>query len=275
MPYLLYFGHVNVDVIMHVKEFAPIGESREVGMYESRIGGTAYNAYKSLKNLGVPVKIFSVISPEMEDEVEGYFVFDDRNPTCWVVTDGREQMAYVYQGKWNRREELSLDYEVLQDFDWIHISTGNPDFYLDIARYAKKMGKNIGFDPSQEIHYVYGEERFIRLLELSDLFFCNEREYKRALELAGDLLFEKTIVRTEGAKGASLYIPEKGWLREEAFKVPVIDTTGAGDSFRAGFYAALYHGHSLQDALRIGNFVASKVVSNEASYYLGGGKMFW
>ena len=269
MPYLLYFGHVNVDVIMRVKEFAPIGESREVVMYERRIGGTAYNAFKSLMNLGVPTKIFSVISPEMKEGIDGYFVYDKMNPTCWIVTDGKEQLAYIYQGKWKRRDELNMDYSVLQNFEWIHLSTGNPEFYLDVARYAKKIGKKVGFDPSQEIHYVYGRDIFRNILRLSDIFFCNEREYEKALEFAEDILFEKTIVRTEGCRGASLYIPSRGWIRGEAFEVPVIDTTGAGDSFRAGFYAALYYGHSLEDAIRIGNFVASRVVANESSYYLG------
>jgi len=269
MEYLLYFGHVNKDIILEVGEFGDVGESREVLDYESRWGGTAYNAYRSLKNLGVPVKIFSVVGPKMDENLEGYFVRDRINPACWIITDGREQMAYIYQGKWKREDMLKIDYKELQKFQWIHFSTGNPDFYLKVARYARKIGKNIGFDPSQEIHYLYDEGKFRKLLDLADIFFCNEKEYQKALELAGDALLEKIIVRTEGDRGASLYIPGDGWKRKESFRANVVDTTGAGDSFRAGFYAALYHGYSLERALEIGNFVASKVVGSDRSYYNG------
>ena len=118
MHYLLYFGHVNLDIILRVKDFSEIGESREVVYYEARWGGTAYNSYKSLINLGVPVKIFSVIGPEMKEDLDGYFVRDMRNPTCWVITNGKEQMAYIYQGKWKKDKELKIDMSFIDKFQW-------------------------------------------------------------------------------------------------------------------------------------------------------------
>jgi ribokinase len=46
----------------------------------------------------------------------------------------------------------------------------------------------------------------------------------------------------------------------EAFKVKVVDTTGAGDAFDAGFLYGLIKGKSLYECGRIGNFVASRCV---------------
>ena len=269
MHYLLYFGHVNLDILLRVEELASVGESRGVVDYEYRWGGTAYNAYRTLKNLGVPVKIFSVIGRDIEEELDGYFVRDEKNPTCWIMSDGREQMAYIYQGKWRKEEELKIDLRVIDNFQWLHFSTGNPDFYLKIAKYAKYRGKKIGFDPSQEIHYLYDEEKFVNMLSYADIFFGNEREYEKAVKYAGDRLFEKVVVRTEGERGASIYIPDRGWIRKGGFKREPVDTTGAGDSFRAGFYAALYRGYDFEKALEIANMVASFVVGSKKSYYEG------
>jgi ribokinase len=46
----------------------------------------------------------------------------------------------------------------------------------------------------------------------------------------------------------------------EPFKVDVVDTTGAGDAFCAGFLYGLVHDKSLLECGRLGNFVASRCV---------------
>ena len=46
----------------------------------------------------------------------------------------------------------------------------------------------------------------------------------------------------------------------EPFKVKVVDTTGAGDAFCAGFLYGLINEKSLVDCGRLGNFVASRCI---------------
>jgi ribokinase len=43
-------------------------------------------------------------------------------------------------------------------------------------------------------------------------------------------------------------------------KVPVVDTTGAGDAFCAGFLYGLLNKQSLKDCAKLGNFVGSRSV---------------
>lgn len=268
MSFLLYFGHVNIDISLRVEDFGDVGESREVYSYFSRIGGTAYNAYRGLRALDVPAEIFSVVGPEIREDIDGYLVRDRRNPTCWIITNGQEQMAYLYQGLWKELHKMDVELP-LEKYEWLHFSTGNPRFYVKIARKARRLGKKIAFDPSQEIHYVYTREIFKEILHLSDMFFCNIQEYERAREYAPSLLEEKIIIRTEGPRGASFYTPQNGWIHIPTLLARVVDTTGAGDTFRAGFYAALYRGYDILDAVKYGNLAALSVVESSRSYYEG------
>ena len=47
----------------------------------------------------------------------------------------------------------------------------------------------------------------------------------------------------------------------EAFEVKVVDTTGAGDAFCAGFLYGLISGRRLYECGRLGNFVASRCIT--------------
>jgi sugar/nucleoside kinase (ribokinase family) len=69
---------------------------------------------------------------------------------------------------------------------------------------------------------------------------------------------------TRGARGALLLDGDR--LHEaEAFVVDVVDTTGAGDVFRAGFIYALLRGDSPRDVLRFANAAAAVSCTREGA----------
>jgi len=75
---------------------------------------------------------------------------------------------------------------------------------------------------------------------------------ERNLEVALRILRQRhtgMLVVTLGARGALMLAGER-FIRQPAFPVEVIDTTGAGDVFRAGFIYALLRGDSPERILR-------------------------
>ena len=99
--------------------------------------------------------------------------------------------------------------------------------------------------------------------------FANEAEIQA---LAGVAHFEsavasvkdkvETLVVTRSEKGA---IAIQRGVRAEVAAEPVarvVDTTGAGDLFAAGFLAGQAQGRSLEDSLRIGAIAAAEVISH-------------
>jgi sugar/nucleoside kinase (ribokinase family) len=110
---------------------------------------------------------------------------------------------------------------------------------------------------------------FKEILEKSDIFFANGSEAKRALKYLGlrktaQLLdYAPTLVLTDGKNGSEIV------TSDGVEKIPIVDAdrfvdpTGAGDGYRAGFYAGLYRGKSLRDAALAGAAAASFVVEEK------------
>ena len=69
------------------------------------------------------------------------------------------------------------------------------------------------------------------------------------------------VVETVGAEGS------RARVGDEVLTIPVVradrvvDVTGAGDNYRAGFYTALYRGYDVPEALVLASAVSSFVVA--------------
>ena len=105
----------------------------------------------------------------------------------------------------------------------------------------------------REVDILFGNEDELCLLyETDDPFVALE-----AAEKVCDL-----VVMTRGANG-SLLSDRGSRMEVEAEPVPrVVDTTGAGDLYAAGFLFGLTHGHDLATSARLGSVAAAEVISH-------------
>jgi sugar/nucleoside kinase (ribokinase family) len=139
---------------------------------------------------------------------------------------------------------------------------------IDVARRA---GRQIAFTLSDTFCIDRHRDGFNQLLDEGkiDILFANEAEIRM---LAGTDDFEaavaatqdkvRTLVVTRSEDGA---IAVQDGARADVAAEPVakvIDTTGAGDLFAAGFLFGQTQGRSLADSLRIGAIAAAEVISH-------------
>jgi sugar/nucleoside kinase (ribokinase family) len=87
-----------------------------------------------------------------------------------------------------------------------------------------------------------------------------------AEEAATALLAEgpSAVLVTLGAEG-SLIASKEGITRVPALDVPVVDTTGCGDAYCAGFIAGLADGLDVTGAARLGTALAARVAGGLGS----------
>lgn len=139
---------------------------------------------------------------------------------------------------------------------------------LELLHYARRKNKLITFDPNyREILWEPGHEGpdFIResILPLVDIIKPSEtdaehlwgkhslQEYVKLFQQTKDLL----VILTLGAEGV-LVMDGEETLRIPSHAKEVVDTTGAGDAFWAGFMGGLLRGITVEEALFQGSYSA-------------------
>jgi len=135
---------------------------------------------------------------------------------------------------------------------------------------AREAGAKVAFTLSDSFCVDRHRAEFVELAESRiDILFANEAEILSLYEVD---TFEEAADRVAGhCEIACLTRSEKGSVvitsAGERIEVPahpteVVDTTGAGDLYAAGFLFGLTHGHSLTDSARLASLAAAEVISH-------------
>jgi sugar/nucleoside kinase (ribokinase family) len=142
---------------------------------------------------------------------------------------------------------------------------------LEAARIAHSAGRTVAFTLSESLCIEGRREGVMGMIDsgLVDILFGNEHEV-RHLTGCGELpdclesLSSKvaTLVVTRGAGGAVAAENGERIDAPAAAVSQVIDTTGAGDLFAAGFLAARCRGRALRACLEAGAIAAAEVISH-------------
>jgi len=135
---------------------------------------------------------------------------------------------------------------------------------------VKGAGGRIALSLSDSFCVGRFRDEFLHLLDRDvDILFANEDEAKALFQVedfagvvAGAEKWGGIAAITRSAKGC--VIVEEGALHEIAAAPlsQVVDTTGAGDQFAAGFLYGLTHGKGLADCGKLGALAAAEVISH-------------
>ncbi len=142
---------------------------------------------------------------------------------------------------------------------------------LEAARIAHEAGRTVAFTLSESLCIGNRREGVMGMIDagLVDILFGNEHEVAHltgcsSLSDCIEALASKvgTLVITRGADGA---IGVENGVHAEIAARPierVVDTTGAGDLFAAGFLAGRCSGRDLGASLETGAIAAAEVISH-------------
>jgi len=143
------------------------------------------------------------------------------------------------------------------------------DGVLEMIEKIKADGLPIYFDPAsvgamkdvadKELHNWFSMMDVLFVNEEESIYLTGSVEIERALDYLLD--FSQVVVIKRGSAGAIAKARGFDSISLPAVAATVIDTTGAGDSFAAGFIASYSKNHDLTAALQAGTELAADCVA--------------
>ena len=191
--------------------------------------------------------------------------------TCLIlITPDSERTMFTYLGIAGKINDLDIKEKTLQESDMIFLEgylwdEGEPQKAFNKAiKYSNKVAMTLSDKFCVDRHRV----NFLELVKNKlDITFANEQEMISLIEAKNfdDVVsfakqIKKLVVITRGEKGAIAIFGEK--IIEVSIKtnLNIIDLTGAGDLFAAGFLHGYINGLQTKDSLEKGTELSSKII---------------
>jgi ribokinase len=265
------FGALNVDMLFKVDKLAGAEEERFIEDCTEACGGSAANTVVGLARLGCKVGFIGKVANDREGKLQIDCFSNEGVDTSGIIqakqgksgsvlgfVDKKGARAlYINSGVNDTIEPREINYSYLSQTKFLHQSSfvGEKSFRAQKKLLAALPSDvKISFDPGS----VYARKGFAAIepiIRSSYVLMPNAVELEL---LTGEADYCKGADKL-GSQGC--YVTDgQERLRIEPFKVKVVDTTGAGDAFCAGFLYGLINKKSLYECGRLGNFVASRSV---------------
>ncbi len=272
----------TMKLIFNENEFKKLLSSLKIEKTVS--GGSVANSIVGLSQLGNEVGFIGKIS---DDELgkkyeEGlfkenvkYFYSKKKETiptgTCLIlVTPDSERTMCTFLGTAGQINDRDINEEIIKKSKMIFLEgylwdEGEPKKAFDKAiRNANKVAMSLSDQFCVDRH----KSQFLDLVKNQlDITFANEGEilslleaksFKEVISFAKQI--KKKIIITRGEKGAILINDNKIIEIDTNKNLNIVDLTGAGDLFAAGYLHGYLNNFSEEDSLKKGTELASKVI---------------
>lgn len=262
------------------RELLIIGNlAKDVILGEETRGGCAASIALNSSGLGIGVGVQAMIGKDAFStdyrhflEAQGVDMSLTENalkeiPVCHVTSVENTIFSSVWIDNdcHPAMEQMEINNEILQ-YNLVHLISCPPKLGSRVA----EQRAHLSYEPGPMM--VHSPEYFDpNINAMSDLLFFNDEEYSSAKEDQGykrpeDFIgaSSRILVVTHGSKGSSIYRNNKGNL--EYISVPsvqakkIVDHTGAGDCYKAGFIAGYLRNKDLEECGEIGSVLGAECV---------------
>ncbi len=247
-------------------------------------GGSVANSIVGLSQLGNKVGFIGKVTDDafgskyeegLKKEKVEYFYSKKKEElptgTCLIlVTPDSERTMCTFLGTAGKINENDIDSDVINNSELIFLEgylwdEGEPKKAFDKAiSTANKVAMSLSDQFCVDRH----KPHFLNLVQNNlDITFANEQEimslikakdFKEVITFSREL--KKLVVVTRGEKGAIAVKGEEIYECDVQNNLKIVDLTGAGDLFAAGFLHGYINKMSIRESLEKGTEMSSKII---------------
>ena len=257
------------------------------------LGGNACNVSVGLKRLGLKASLVvefgndafaHKIKKELEEEgIDISHSVNSQSMTSFGVGINFKNERSLFVWHATRKHDFNLNSIKAK---WVYLSSIGESWrhvYRSIPSFIKATGSKLAFNPGTR-QIAAGKEVLLPILAITDILFVNKEEGIRILYgkdriITGNnkeqikyiayklhAMGPKMIVITDGERGSNAIGYDNEFYHEGIIDAPVIEKTGAGDSFSTAFLSAIIKGHDISDALRWGTLNSASVIGKVGAH---------
>ncbi|MCK4635985.1 MAG: carbohydrate kinase family protein [Candidatus Moranbacteria bacterium] len=271
----------------------PLGSKIHIKDRFVALGGCACNVSVGLSRLNISTSIFGITGKDSDGDYikknltnenvdVKYLQTDEKNNTdiSVIIVDFESGDRTIFVNR-DVGEKLKVDSAVFKNYEWCYVGSLYGDNSVENVKIIHNNVKNsnlkLAYNPGGS-NIKNNPKEVQSLLFHSSLIFVNKSEASRIAKIlksnvADDVLNSEeelmkilykysenaTIVLTNGSEGAWGYAGDKIYYEKVSGK-KALDTTGAGDAFSSGFFAAIVHRYDVDVAMKWGMMNSHNVI---------------
>lgn len=268
----LGLGIAPVDILMEINKYPKPGYKIDSTDMTVQGGGPIPTAMVTMARLG---KNPGLIAP-VGDDLFGRFVIEElkqeKVDTSYIIKKKHKPTAiasgWYEQGTGRRTIVLDLNIDIkptdinlikLPQVKMVHLDGRYLSACIKLARWAGRQKALVMFDIGSLRNDVTEILPLVDHLVISEDFalpYTKKKSVKNAIEQLRKICLG-TIVVTSGIKGSLGFSDETGFIKQAAYKVKTVDTTGAGDTYHGAYMVGLLEDYDLQKRMELASATAA------------------
>ena len=282
-PKLVVIGSLNMDIVVETASYPQVGETLLGQRVQFIPGGKGGNQAVAAARLGADTAMIGALGDDafgeellrslQEDGIDVSGVKHVNSVATGIasiyVAEGDNSIVVVPGANYLvEPADIDRNEDKLQQADIVLLQLEIPvETVVYAARKAKALGKTVVLNPAP------AQQLPEELFAFIDYLTPNRTELARytGMDTVGEGLEPAMrrmkemgaahVITTLGADGSAYLDDEGGMHKLTGYKVPVVDTTGAGDCYNAGLALSLAAGRSLEEAVDYASLVSALAVT--------------
>jgi ribokinase len=245
-----------VDYIYLIDFYPPKGGHSVIRASGKSPGGAGANVAHNIASLGVDATLYTTLG---KDEDSVYFVENTKAEVVAEITDEKTGKVHVFVDSEGERtffvepNAAGKPYVKVEKGDYLYLDPFPSENSLELQiEAARNFDGFVILNPGHP--YVnLGFKKLISILEHTDMLILSSDEFSALkVDVSEMLRHVDYLIVTQGKLGSVCYTRDRSF-QAEAFRANVVDTTGAGDAFAAGFIYGFMMGLPIEICLKLGN----------------------